>query len=134
MKFTVLMVQRAGSHAHNPGAYREEIFGQELLAELQLMVGRRSERVQCMDLEELDKRVRSWQRQILEQRTQLDSFEVSNPDINLRQIQLTSSESSTQVPRSVHADQFQGYREMERMSASIASSRRPSRYNNSAFL
>lgn len=57
MKFTVLVVQCAGSHAHDPGAHREEIFGQEFLAELQFMVGGRSERVQCMDLEELDKRV-----------------------------------------------------------------------------
>lgn len=60
MNFTVLMIQRASPHTHDPGAYREEIFSQEPLAELQLMIGRRSERVQCMDLEKLDKRMRSW--------------------------------------------------------------------------
>ena len=55
----MLVVQRAGPHAHDPRAYGEEIFRQEPLAELQLMVGRRSERVQCMDLEELDEKMRS---------------------------------------------------------------------------
>ena len=55
--FTVLVVQCAGPHAHDPRAYWEEILSKEPLAELQLMVGRRSERVQCVDLEELDKRM-----------------------------------------------------------------------------
>jgi hypothetical protein len=57
---TVLVVQRAGPHTHDPRAHREEIFRQESLAELRLMVGRRSERVQRMNLEELDERMRSW--------------------------------------------------------------------------
>jgi len=53
----MLMVQRTGPHAHDPRAYWEEIFRQEPLAEVQFVVGRRSERVQGMDLEELDERM-----------------------------------------------------------------------------
>ena len=55
--FTMLVVQCASPHTHDPGAHREEIFRQESLAEVQLMVGRRSERIQCIDLEELDERM-----------------------------------------------------------------------------
>jgi len=58
--FTMLVVQCTSSHAHDPRAHREEIFRQESLAEVQLMVGRRSECIQCIDLEELDERMRSW--------------------------------------------------------------------------
>jgi len=55
----MLVVQCAGPHAHDPRAHGEEIFRQKPLAELQLVVGRRTERVQCVDLEELDEGMRS---------------------------------------------------------------------------
>ena len=57
--FTVLVIQCACPHAHNPRAHGKEIFRQKPLTELQFMVGRRSERVQRMYLEELNERMRS---------------------------------------------------------------------------
>jgi len=43
----MLVVQCTGPHTHDPRAYWEEIFRQAPLAEVQFMVGRRSERVWC---------------------------------------------------------------------------------------
>lgn len=60
MSLTVLVVQCAGPHTHDPRTNGEEIICQELLAELELVVRGRSERVQRVDLEELDKGMRSW--------------------------------------------------------------------------
>lgn len=46
----------------------------------------------------------------------------------------TSSESSTQFPKSIQADQFHGYPEIDRITDSIASSRRSRRKRRRAFL
>lgn len=59
-ELTVLVVQCAGAHTHDPWTHGEEILCQEPLTELQLVVCRRSEGVQRVYLEELDKGMRSW--------------------------------------------------------------------------